>query len=156
MPNNLTQGQTINSDHIISGNKIYLDAAWRSRNIPGKQKGSSTGIGVYCLLKQGLLEEKILIQASPQVSAPSSLYAEAQGLNLAAQIAEKINIHEATFFTDNLILARAAAANRISNENVPWELREQIANYQRASRRMETKVYHISRNLNITAHECAQ
>jgi hypothetical protein len=58
--------------------------------------------------------------------------------------------------TDNHTLAKAAAANKISDKQVPWELREQIANYQKASRNIEKKVFHIPRNLNGIAHDCAK
>ena len=45
---------------------------------------------------------------------------------------------------------------KISDKQVPWELREQIANYQEASRNIEKKVLHIARDLNGIAHDCAK
>jgi hypothetical protein len=81
--------------------------------IPGTKGTLSTGIGIFCHLQRQNTEEKILIQASATSTAPSSLHAEALGLALAAQIAERLNTHHVTFLTDNLTLARAAAANRI-------------------------------------------
>jgi hypothetical protein len=39
---------------------------------------------------------------------------------------------------------------------VPWELRKQIAEYHKASKDLEAKVYHIKRDLNGIAHDCAK
>jgi hypothetical protein len=152
----LSQGQTIKSDVIIPGNKIYSDAAWKTNKIPGATGRISTGLGVYCHLNRHYFEEKVLIQASVKNTSPSPLHAEALGLNLAAHIARNTGIQEVNFFTDNLTLAKAAASNSISGDHVPWELRHQIATYQKASRGLAANVYHISRDLNSIAHDCAQ
>jgi hypothetical protein len=152
----LEQGQTLKSDLQITGSKIYTDASWKTKKIPGAQGIISTGLGVFCHLQRQNGEEKILIQASTLKKAPSSLIAEAIGLSLGAELANKIGLHHITFLTDNLTLAKAAAANKISDKQVPWELREQIANYQKASRNIEKKVFHIPRNLNGIAHDCAK
>jgi hypothetical protein len=61
------------------------------------------------------------------------------GLNLATQIAQKLQIHNITLLTDNLTLSRAAAAANISDKRVPWELRDQIAKYHRESKKSASK-----------------
>jgi hypothetical protein len=56
----------------------------------------------------------------------------------------------------SLALARAAAAHSIADKQVPWELRQQIADYKKASEHLLPKIYHIKRNLNTVAHDCAK
>ena len=152
----MTQGQTIKTDLQIVGNKIYTDASWKTKKNPGAEGTISTGLGVFCHLQNHNGEEKILIQASTLKKANSPLIAEAIGLYLAALIAAKLGLQSTTFFIDNLSLAKAAAAEKISDKQVPWELREQIANYQKASRDLDRRIFHISRDLNGIAHDCAK
>jgi hypothetical protein len=76
----IAQGQTLKSDLIVTGNKIFTDAACKTRKIPGTQGTLSTGIGIFCHLQRQNTEEKILIQASATSTAPSPLHAEALGL----------------------------------------------------------------------------
>ena len=147
---------------FIAGNKIYSDAAWKTKKAPTDTGRTTTGIGVFCHLCHQEGEMKILIQASIPKS-PSPLLAEAIALVFAANLAIQLNISQATFLTDNLILARAAAADKISDGVdkisdgvVPWELREQIAQYKKASRQITSQIYHIKRDINGIAHNCSQ
>ena len=149
------QGETIKSDLFIAGNKIYSDAAWKTKKAPTDTGRTTTGIGVFCHLCHQEGEMKILIQASIPKS-PSPLLAEAIALVFAANLAIQLNISQVTFLTDNLILARAAAADKISDGVVPWELREQIAQYKKASRQINSQIYHIKRDINGIAHNCSQ
>jgi hypothetical protein len=41
-------GSTIKTDLSITGPKLYSDAAWKTRKIPGAADGTSTGLGVFC------------------------------------------------------------------------------------------------------------
>jgi hypothetical protein len=50
--------------------------------------------------------------------APSPLHAEALALSLAAKIAAALQLSQPTFLTDNLSLARAAAANSLTDPHV--------------------------------------
>jgi hypothetical protein len=102
------QGETIRSDLAIQGSKFFADAAWKTKKAPGSQGRISTGIGVYGQIQQGLNVATSTIQAST-TKAPSSLHAEASALLLAARIAEQLQTHQVTFFTDNLTLARACS-----------------------------------------------
>ena len=61
-----------------------------------------------------------------------------------------------TFLTDNLTLAKAAAATTILDKEVPWELRKQISDYHKASRNLGGEIFHIKRDLNGIAHDCAK
>jgi hypothetical protein len=51
--------------------------------------------------------------------------------------------------TDNLTLARAAASKRATDPHVPWEIREQTANFIQANRNIDQKVCHIKSDKGI-------
>lgn len=104
----------------------------KKRRSLNSQENLRTGIGLYCQLLRQNREETIMIQAS--TAQPSSLLlAETVALLLASKIASQLQAQGVTFLTDNIILAKAAAASSVTNEQVPWELRQQIADYKRAS-----------------------
>jgi hypothetical protein len=149
------QGNTIRTDMQIQGSKIFSDATWKKRRSLNTQENLRTGIGLYCQLLRQNREETIMIQAS--TAQPSSpLLAETAALLLASKIASQLQAQGVTFLTDNLILAKAAATSSVTNEQVPWELRQQIADYKRASEQLFPKIYHIKRSLNGVAHDCAK
>jgi hypothetical protein len=152
--NTIKQGETIKSDLAIQGNRIYSDVAWKTTKIPGSQGTIQTGLGVYCELQQEQLKTKIQIQASTS-KASSPLHVEAIAILLAAKIANSLQIQQVTFLTDNLTLARAAASKRATDPHVPWEIREQIAIFMQSNRNIEEQVYHIRREVNSVAHNCA-
>jgi hypothetical protein len=96
-----------------------------------------------------------MIQTS--TAQPSSpLLAEAAALLLASKIASHPQAQRVTFLTDNLILAKAAAASSVINAQFPRELRQQIADYKRVSEQLLPKIYHIKGSLNGVAHDCAK
>ena len=113
------------------------------------------GLGVYCQIPHATGENKVLIQASSS-TLPSPLQAEAAALLLAVKVAKNIKTSPTTFLTDNLILARAAASEKLSDSKVPWELRKQIAQYKMASRNLQAQIFHIKRDINGIAHDCSQ
>jgi polysaccharide deacetylase 2 family uncharacterized protein YibQ len=96
-----------------------------------------------------------MIQASTTYSS-SPLLANAAALLFATKVAAQVQAQGATFFTDNLALARTASATTATNDQVPWELRQQIADYKTTSKELQSKIHHINRNLNGVAHDCAQ
>ena len=152
----IKQGHTLKTDLIIKGSKIYSDAAWKTKKVPGALGTILTGIGIFCHLQRNNGEEKILIQASTTSKAHSPLHAESAGLLLAVNIAERLQVQQVTFLTDNLTLAKAAAATTILDKEVPWELRKQISDYHKASRNLGGEIFHIKRDLNGIAHDCAK
>nr|XP_051229148.1 uncharacterized protein LOC127346950 [Lolium perenne] len=109
------QGSTISSDLRIQGSKIFSDATWRKINTPGAQGNPKTGLGVYCQFTRECREETVMIQAST-IQPSSPILAEAAALLLASNIAAKIQEQGVTFLTDNLTLARAAAAHSIADK----------------------------------------
>jgi hypothetical protein len=109
------QGETIKTDLLVQGSKIYTDAAWKTRKSPGSNGRIATGIGVFCHLEdQASRTTKVLIQAASPTS-PSPLHAEEKALIFVAQIAEQLEVDQVTFFTDSLILAKAADDHRYSS-----------------------------------------
>jgi hypothetical protein len=71
----LKQGETIQADQLIEGNKIFADATWKANQGSGSQGSLSAVLGVYCQIQQQCTEEKILIQASASMTS-SALQAE--------------------------------------------------------------------------------
>jgi hypothetical protein len=109
------QGETIKTDLLVQGSKIYTDAAWKTRKSPGSNGRIATGVGVFCHLEdQASRTTKVLIQAASPTS-PSPLHAEEKALIFVAQIAEQLEVDQVTFFTDSLILAKAADDHRYSS-----------------------------------------
>ena len=81
--------------------------------------------------------------------------AEALALLLAVTLANLLQLQHVTFLTDNLTLAKAAAALKTADQQVPWEIRQHIAQYKLVSQELDPKIYHIKRDLNGVAHNCA-
>jgi hypothetical protein len=115
-------GSTISTDLQIKGSKIFSDATWTKRNPSGAQEVDMTGLGLYCQILKQNREETIMIQAST-IRPPSPLLAEAAALLLASKVAAQVQAKQVTFLTDNLTLAKVAAAPSVTDKQVPWELR---------------------------------
>lgn len=93
---------------------------------PRRQQLLATGIGVFIQVPEGESSNYIMIQAS--TGHPSSpICVEVWALLLAALIATKLNIQGATFLTDNLSLARAAASRYITSQLAHSDTRQQLA-----------------------------
>jgi hypothetical protein len=137
----------------VQGSKIFSDAAWKPKKNLKAGETEITGLGVYCQILQDNLKATILLQASTG-KTPSPLHAEALGLLLATKIAQLLKVNQITFLTDNLQLARAAASSP-SEEQVPWEIRDLIASFKIQSRELQNSIYHIKREINGVAHNCA-
>lgn len=149
------QESDYSTDLEIQGSKIFSDATWKKRNSPDAQENERTGIVLFCQFLRQNREETIRIQASTAQPSPP-LLAEAAALLLASKIAAQVQAQGITFLTDNLTLAKAAAASSVTDKQVPWELRQQIANYKRASEQLLPQIYHIKISLNGVARDCAK
>jgi hypothetical protein len=148
------QGTTITTDLTIEGPKIYSDAAWKTTEVSGADGRRTTGLGVFCQVQQDHQVTSIFVQASSGI-ALSPLHAESLALLLASNTANLLQLRQATFLTDNLTLAKAAAATKTADPQVPWEIRNYIAQHKKITRGLRQQIYHISRELNGAAHNCA-
>jgi hypothetical protein len=126
----------------------------KQKESTGTQQDSLAGLGIFGQIQQDQMNAAILVQATTSRTS-SPLQAEAIALTLAAQIANRLQLQQVTFLTDNLSLSRAAASNRASDPHIPWEIREQIASFMHASRNIDKQVYHLKRDFNKAAHRCA-
>ena len=147
------QGSTLKSDLAISGTKIYSDASWHKKNVPGYGGNPATGIGVHILFPKEGSDSRIMIQASTH-DVCSPLIAEVYALLFAAKISCRLQLQQGSFLTDNLSLAKMAASRDINNTNISWRCRQPISEFFQISHSLNA-VYHISRNTNGIAHNCA-
>jgi ribonuclease HI len=148
-----SKGNTIKSVLHITGSKFFSDASWRTRNAPGSSS-DTTGVGVYCQVLEEGKNAEIVIEASI-LTASSVLQAELEALLVAARIGSALKLHNHTFLTDNSVLAAAAALETTSLQQIPWEIRKHIAEYKALTEPSQVAIYHINRDLNEVAHECA-
>ena len=144
-------GSTVKSDFNVAGPKVYVDAAWKKgRNNPT----SPAGIGIHCHWQEQDRRMDVFIHAKAHgVGSPIS--AEAHALLLAGDMAAKLQLQHPVFFTDNLSLARAAASPSLVHTSMLWEVRPLLATFQSLATPLGFKVYHISREINGVAHNCA-
>ena len=138
----------------IAGSKIFLDAAWKPCTDPAHEKHIRTGIGIHCQIQEVHCKASLNIQATIPLT-PSVLQAEAEALLLAGKIANLLQVRHVVFLTDNSTLAKAAATSMLNSPQVPWEIREHIAQFQSISQILSKEVHHIRRDLNKDAHRCA-
>jgi ribonuclease HI len=148
------QGCTLRSDLLISGARVYADASWKCNKTPAAAGSTVTGIGVFLQYETNGQSFKVMIQASTTL-LPSVLQAEAKALLLAAKLAEWLQIDKPTFLTDNQVLAKAAASRTIDHALLHWEARNILADFFNATHRSGAQVFHIRRDLNFVAHNCA-
>ncbi|SPT17811.1 unnamed protein product [Triticum aestivum] len=96
----------------------------------------------------------IMIQASTD-SAASPLVTEALALQFAAKVACRLQLQRITFLTDNLSLAKVVASRDINSPIITWRCRQPISEFFQDTSQFSFTVYHISRNTNGIAHNCA-
>jgi hypothetical protein len=149
------QGHTIRSNLLIACIKIFTGASWKNIRVPGATGQERMGIGVFLQFSNGGQEYTLLIQASTPM-ANSPLQAEAKALLFASIIAGSHQLRRPTFLTDSLILAKAATVQQQSLRNLNWDIRGIMADFFLQSTDMEPTIFHIPRDLNIIAHNCAR
>jgi ribonuclease HI len=147
----LEEGETLTSDIVISGPRIFSDASCKNQNTSGTARTQATCIGVFIQLKHGGHNFSIKIQVS--ISPTSSvLQAEARALLLAAEVAKKLRI---TILTDNNHLAKAVASRKLDSDHMHWDTRDTFAKILNSTSSLQATVFHISREFNTIAHTCA-
>ncbi|XBH90806.1 hypothetical protein VPH35_082361 [Triticum aestivum] len=156
-PNQLPmQGRTLKTDLLIVGPKIYSDAAYRTKKVPGLLQGEvAIDVGVYISMPFNQKEINVQVQAS---TSPTStpLQAEALALSFAAHLASQLNIAQPTFLLDCLALALAVASGNICDSATPWNIRKSLASFFKCTSNLQAHVFHISREINGIAHNLAQ
>ena len=148
------QGSPTKSDFYVTGPKLHFDTTWKPNKI-STLRHSKAGLGVYCHFQENALDIDIFIQAS-DLSAPSPLYAEAHALVLAAKLAMSLQLTSPTFFTDCLGHACGAVVSSTTDDSVLWEIRKQVADFSNFAHQLKANVFHIYREINGVAHNCAQ
>jgi hypothetical protein len=88
--------------------------------------------------------------------ADSALQAEAQALELAAQIGKSLQVEEANFLTDNQILANALTRRDPTNYPGHWIIRPNLYQFLDHLQGIKARVFKIRRENNIVAHRQAQ
>lgn len=149
--NNYMQGNTIDISKLSEENIFFTDASWQPQNSMRKASNTKAGLGVYMQVSQNGCRIRPKISAIV-AQATSALQAEAYGLKLAAMILYRLNILDATILTDNITLARAAAARSPRNEPGHWQIRSILADFCALIENIHVKVYHVPTDQNIEAH----
>jgi hypothetical protein len=146
-------GETISADFNFVGPKLYVDAAWKPRP---KQTTMTAGLGIYnALTDQDPRTDIFSAASSPAISL--SLQAVAQALRiLAANFASSLNMANPGFFTDCSNLEKAAAAPGATDQAMLWEIRRQAIEFQNVTLSLQLRIFHISREINGVAHQCAR
>jgi hypothetical protein len=77
-------------------------------------------------------------------------------LVLAGHIASSMMLCSPVFFSDNLNLARTAAAPGANSQASCWEIRRHAIEFQNATELLDARIFHVQRNINVDAHHCAK
>jgi hypothetical protein len=147
------QGKTV-ADYVdFAGNKIFVDAAWKLRT---GHRLARPGIGVYMVIPgiQGEVADVFISASSSPVD--SVIQAEAQALVLAGHIASSMMLCSPVFFSDNLNLARTAAAPGANSQASCWEIRRHAIEFQNSTEHLSARIFHVRRNINVGTHYCAK
>jgi hypothetical protein len=147
------QGETVHDFCMFAGNKVFVDAAWK---LSSGHMRARPGIGVYLMIpgEQGVVTDVFVSACSSPVV--SVIQAEAQALLLAGHIVSSMMLSSPVFFTDNLNLARTAAAPGASSQASYWEIRRHAIEFQNTTALLAPRIFHVQRNLNVGAHYCAK
>lgn len=134
-------------DRINKGPNIFTDAAWKTTqnaslsSFAGKME--HTGIGVIIYFREDSKKLYISIQASAQTSLP--LQAEAKAMEQAAVVAEKLQIHQPNFFSDNQVLVPATVKNQSTNNHGHWEIKPMLDQFRNFTEDNDARVFKIAR-----------
>ena len=149
------QGNTVNLTEISTSTKIFTDAAWNKQEQSSVNGTGKTGIGISIEGQERRTKWQIKISATA-MQAQSAIHAEALAIKLAAIIINMTGIHEAAILTDNLTLAKAAAAREPTKQPGHWMIRGILADFCALTSSSHVQVFHVRRNQNSVAHDAAK
>lgn len=139
-------------DDYFTGNVIYCDAAWKRQT--GQDK-TRAGLGVIIHMHDNQHLRQLHVAAlSPPASSP--LQAETYGLLLAIRLADLLQIQDPYYYTDNSVLASAAASPTVFKAPGHWENRPHLAAIQASPSFCCKKIAHINRCKNFKADHQAR
>jgi hypothetical protein len=147
------QGETVSDSVDFSGNKIFMDAAWKL--MPG-HRAARPGIEIYMVIPGGQGEVANVFISASSSPVDSVIQAEAQALVLAGHIASSMMFRSPVFFSDNLNLARMVAAPRANSQASCWEIRRHAIEFQNTTELLSARIFHVKTNINVGAHYCAK
>jgi hypothetical protein len=150
--NSPKSGDSVSTDFYFTGPKLYVDAAWKLQR---NQSETTAGLGIYLTFKEQHAHIDVLILALKH-DVPSPIQAEAHALLLAGRLAAALRLQEPTFFSDCANLMKAAAAQGAANPAMLWEIRRQAIEFQEATNQLQPRIFHVKREINGVAHNCAQ
>jgi hypothetical protein len=147
-------GQTIPLDQDIPGAKIFSDASWKNKKVPGFIGTDSTGIGIFIQFSREGLDFNIKIQASSGLT-DSGIQAEAKAVLFGLLVEEKLQISGPTILTNNKSRALAVESRKLDSEHMHWNSRDTLAKILNSTSKLQAQVFHIRREANCVAHNCA-
>jgi hypothetical protein len=116
---------------------------------------TTAGLGIYLTYKEQHTHTDVLILAIKH-EVPSPIQAEAHALLLAGRLAAALRLPEPSFFSDCANLVKAAAAQGAANPAMLWEIRRQAIEFQEETKALQPRIFHVKREINGLAHNCAQ
>jgi ribonuclease HI len=138
------------------GPNIYTDATWKGIASPlnvGSFYKERAGLGIYFDWNK---EDHYVIYLQAVSFAGSALQAEAQALELSAQIGKSLQIQELNFLTDSQILANALTRRDTTNYPGHWIIRPNLYQFLDHLQGIKARVFKIKRENNIVAHRQAR
>lgn len=122
----IIQGTTVDRAKLSTPIKIFVDAAWKEQEQSTSTGTRKAGIGIFMQTQEEERKTQIRIYAL-YLEAQSTLHAEALAIKLASIILSRLKIQEAAILTDNLTLAKAAAARAPATQPGHWLIRGVLA-----------------------------
>ena len=144
-----------NTENILQGAVIFSDASWKGEQATDAQGGKQTGLGIYIRNNTEDQFYSLQIQATTMQTS-SAFQAEARELLLAAHLTQVLGIQQPIFLTDNQMLAKIAASRRLDHPMIQWNTRDTFANFFQATSAESVKIFHIKREFNEVANNCAK
>jgi ribonuclease HI len=143
-------------NRVGKGPNIYTDAAWKSPSTSSSTCAgtrSKAGIGIFMHWINESNINAILVKATSM--ADSALQAEAQALELAAQLCQVMKVQHPNFLTDSQVLSEAATRRDPAKYPGHWAIRPNLHNFISCTQGIDAGVFKIKRENNKIAHKQA-